>query len=481
MTGARLGSAPVIAVIGAGFSGTLLSLQLLRRGPPSARVVLIDRQLPFGRGQAYATPNPSHLLNVPAGRMSAFRDRPHDFLDWLKAQSAETLEGVDPSEGSFVPRRLFGAYVRNLLNEELKRPGIGDRFDLLHGNVQSIEECGPSLVLDLGPDRALEADIVVLAIGNFPPAPIPIADMGFYDSPYYRTDPWSPACFSDLDPVAPVLLVGTGLTMMDAVISLTDQGHVGPIHAISRRGLLPRRHAAGPVHPASHSAWSLPSRIAALTRLVRADANRAVAEGGSWQPVMDGLRPFTQDIWQAMPLAERQRFLRHLRPWWDAHRHRMAPDVAERIAAAQANGQLRIRAGRLCSMDVADGAVDVRYRPRGQEDLKATWVARVINCSGPCCDYARVDHPLVRSLLERGLVRPDALRLGLDVSATCALLDHEGAISRRLFAIGPVTKGAFWEMTAVPNLRRQCEELAIQLASMIPTASPGADAMLERR
>ena len=140
MTGARLGSAPVIAVIGAGFSGTLLSLQLLRRGPASARVVLIDRQLQFGRGQAYATPNPSHLLNVPAGRMSAFRDRPHDFLNWLKTQSAETLEGVDPSEGSFVPRRLFGTYIRNLLNEELKRPDLGDRFDLLHGDVQSIEE-----------------------------------------------------------------------------------------------------------------------------------------------------------------------------------------------------------------------------------------------------------------------------------------------------------------------------------------------------
>jgi uncharacterized NAD(P)/FAD-binding protein YdhS len=265
----------------------------LRRGPASARVVLIDRPLQFGRGQAYATPNPGHLLNVPAGRMSAFRDRPHDFLDWIKAQSAETLEGVDPGEDSFVPRRLFGAYIRNLLNEELKRPDIGDRFDLLHGDVQSIEECGQSLVLDLGRDRALEADIVVLAIGNFPPAPIPIANMGFYDSPYYRADPWSP--------------------------------------------------------------------------------------------------------------------------------------------------------------------------------------------TGPSCDYARIDHPLVRSLLERGLVRPDALRLGLDVSTTCAMLDREGAISRRLFAIGPVTKGAFWEMTAVPDLRRQCEDLATQLTSVIPPASPGADAMLERR
>ncbi|HEY2132608.1 MAG TPA: FAD/NAD(P)-binding protein [Acetobacteraceae bacterium] len=483
MAAPKSDAAPVIAVIGAGFSGSLLSLQLLRRCPAPVRVALIERNLQFGRGQAYATANPSHLLNVPAGRMSAFRDRPHDFLNWLQAQPAETLDGVEASEGSFAPRSLFGAYIRHLLNEELKRDDLGDRFELIRGDVQSIDQTGPRTTLDLGRNRVLQADIAVLAVGNFPPEPVPIADMGFYDSPLYRADPWSPDSYTDLDPTAPVLIIGTGLTMVDAVISLIDQGHTGTIHAISRRGLVPRRHLAGPVPTAAAPGWSLPSRVAALTRLLRADADKAVAEGRSWQPVMDGLRPFTQEIWQAMPQPEQSRFLRHLRPWWDVHRHRIAPAVADRTDAARAGFQLCIQPGRIRSMEVSGGVVAVRFRPRGGEALETIRVARVINCSGPCCDYARIAHPLVRCLMENGLVRPDALSLGLDVSTTCALLDRDGAISRRLFAVGPVTKGAFWEMTAVPDLRRQCEDLAAHLAAVIQpkASSSGASGTIAQR
>jgi uncharacterized NAD(P)/FAD-binding protein YdhS len=447
-----------IAIIGAGFSGTLLALHLLRRCPPGTRITLIERNRQFGLGQAYATGNPGHLLNVPVGRMSAFHDRPLDFLHWLQSRPPEELGGVEPTAGSFVPRRLFGAYVRHLLNREIKG-AHRDQLALARGAVIGLDRSVHPLVLTLDRGAPIEADLAVLAVGNFPPAPPQVLESSFYDSPHYRPDPWAPDALSELDPAAPVLLVGTGLTMVDVVISLLDQGHYGPIHALSRRGLLPRRHQAGP--PPPETSFAYPTSITALTRTLRDEA-----EVGDWRAVVDSLRPFTQDLWQALSLADKQRFLRHLRPWWDVHRHRMAGPVADRIEAALAARQLRIHVGRLRDFRIEDGMVDVVYRPRGTDATASLLAARVINCAGPGADYARISDPLVRTLLQDGTARPDQLRLGLDVTATCALRLGSGAISRRVFAVGPVTKAAFWEMTAVPDIRRQCELLAQHLASL---------------
>jgi len=265
-------------------------------------------------------------------------------------------------------------------------------------------------------------------------------------------------------------LLGTGLTTVDAVISLLDQGHRGRIHALSRRGLLPRRHAAVPVPPPEHEPY--PTAVNALTRFLRRETARATAQGSGWQPVIDELRPFTVDVWQVMSLPDRKRFLRHLRPWWDVHRHRMAAQVADRIDAARAGGQLHILVGRVRDYRVTDGQVEVQYRPRRQEGLATIAVSRVVNCAGPGADFDRIQEPLIRDLLRDGVVRPDPLRLGLEVTGNCALLNREGAISRRLFAVGPVTKGTFWEITAVPDIRRQTEKLAEYLAGLVKAAPP---------
>ncbi len=452
-----------IAVIGAGFSGTLLTLHLLRHCPPPTRLVLIERNSQFGRGLAYATGNASHILNVPAGRMSAFHDRPNDFLEWLTNHPDSEI-GIVVDAGTFAPRRQFGAYIRALLNDEIKRSGRG-RLELVKGDVKGLDQ---NLVLTLDRDRTLHADFVVLAMGNFPPEPMPVANPAFYDTAFYRSDPWAADALTDLEPDAPVLLLGTGLTAMDAVISLLDQGHKGPITAISRRGLLPRRHAAVPLPAPEHEAF--PTAVNALTRFLRKETERATVQGSGWQPIIDELRPFTVDVWQGMPLPDRKRFLRHLRPWWDVHRHRMAAQVADRIDAGRACGQLRILVGRVRNYAIKDNFVEVQYRPRRQDALATIETARVINCAGPGADYDRIQEPLIRDLLADGVVRPDPLRLGLDVTGNCALRNRHGAISRRLFAVGPVTKGTFWEMTAVPDIRRQTEKLAEYLASLIKAA-----------
>jgi uncharacterized NAD(P)/FAD-binding protein YdhS len=256
--------------------------------------------------------------------------------------------------------------------------------------------------------------------------------------------------------------------MVDVTISLLDQGHRGQIIALSRRGLLPRRHTAVPAPATEHAPF--PTAVNALARFIRQQTRHATDQGGSWQPIIDELRPFTVDVWQTMPLRDRARFLRHLRPWWDVHRHRMAAQVADRIEAAGAGGQLTIVSGRVRDYDLRPQMVRIHYRPRGQQSEATVDVVRVINCAGPGADYDRIADPLIRSLLQHGVVRPDPLRLGLDVTGNCALLHKDGAISRRLFAVGPVTKGTFWEMTAVPDIRRQTEKLAEYLAALVKAA-----------
>jgi len=468
MVGSSSMTQPTIAVIGAGFSGALLALHLLRRCPPHAHVELIDRDRSFGRGMAYGTSNPSHVLNVPAGRMSAFVDRPTDFLDWLGRQPEEVVPADMRGPGSFASRKLYGDYIHEMLAEQA---GKQDRLRLVHGDVVSLDRSGDPLVLHTDEGTRIEADLAVLAIGNFPPAPPQVEDMGFYDDPLYRPDPWAEPALSELDPAAPVLLIGTGLTTVDIVISLLDQGHTGPIHALSRRGLLPRRHAPAAANVLAASG-PYPATARGLTRHLREDAERALENGGDWRTVVDALRPFTQDVWQAMPTEERARFLRHPRAWWDVHRHRMAGAVADRIDGALASGQLRIHAGRITGYRPHDMMVDVLVRPRGSAEETAIPAARVVNCAGTFADFARIPHPLVRSLLASGVARPDPLRLGLDVTASGALRNRAGDVSRRLFAVGPVTKSTFWEITAVPDIRRQCETLAQHVAGLVRPPAP---------
>jgi uncharacterized NAD(P)/FAD-binding protein YdhS len=255
-----------------------------------------------------------------------------------------------------------------------------------------------------------------------------------------------------------VLLIGSGLTMADVVASLDGLGHEGPITAISRRGLVSHAHARveGAI-PAD-----LARRGETLSRALRRLRIRA-AEIGDWRLAFDGLRGETQDLWQALPEATRRRFLRHLRPYWEVHRHRMAPPTAARIAAHLASGRLRVLAGRVERLDSVAQGLSASWRPRGERALQILRINRAINCTGPEGDPSRSDQPLIDALLAQGLARPDPLGLGLNVDEDGRLIGQSGAISAGLFAIGPIARGALWEITAVPDIRVQARRLAKRL------------------
>ncbi|WP_178133753.1 FAD/NAD(P)-binding protein [Vineibacter terrae] len=439
---------PSIAIVGAGASGTLLALQLSRKVPAGTRIVLIERNAQFGVGLAYSTQNPNHLVNIPNGRMSAFDDQPNHFVDWMQRQSPHILDGAPAAGSAFAPRRVYGAYLRDLLIAVKPAPKI------LHEEVVSIEVRGGLSRLRCASGRVLPASLVVFATGNDRPA-TPDAP-GLKEAPFWRPDSWRMDAFATLDPGLPVLLIGTGPTAVDAVITLLDQGHVGLIYTVSRRGLLSRSHGPSVVMPIQ---LPLHAGLGELTRFVRQEAD---ASGGNWRGVIDAVFPFLQDIWRSLSLAERQRFLRHLRPWWDVHRQRMPEKVAARIDAACTSGQLHILAGRITQCE--SNAVWLRLR--GGRDTRLE-VGRVVNCSGPCTDPARSDDPLTQAILRDGLARPDECRLGLDVTRAGALLSRPGTVSRSLFALGPPTRGAFWDITAIPVIRRQSEVLAQHLADLM--------------
>jgi uncharacterized NAD(P)/FAD-binding protein YdhS len=443
---------PSFGIIGSGFSGSLLAVHLLRRLPKGCRVTLIDHRPGFGLGLAYSTANPSHLLNVRASRMSAFEDDPDHFLRWLATQSEALVRADD-----FVPRGLYGRYVQSLLAEQVWAEESNHGLYLFPDEAVDISVREDGAIIRMACGRSVTVDVAILAVGNFPPE-VPCGGEGLNSLSCYVADPWAEGRVTDIPPTDSVLVIGSGLTMVDLVLNLLDKGHQGPLIALSRRGVLPHRHVDG-VCPVP---WDMSNSSQPLSHLLRDVRRRAKTE--DWRSVVDGLRSHFQGWWQDLSLADKRRFLRHLRPWWDSHRHRMAPAVAKRLDDALESGKLTVLAGRIAGVSEKQEGVAIAFRPRGGGEIRSLTVGHVVNCSGPSSDYGRVAQPLLRRLLDEAKIRPDMLRLGLDVDSDLRLTNGLGQSNDRLYALGPITRGRFWEITAVPEIRRQARWLAEHLA-----------------
>ncbi|QEH38220.1 FAD dependent oxidoreductase [Aquisphaera giovannonii] len=444
-----------VAIVGGGFSGTMVAVHLARAG--GVRVVLAEKGDRLARGAAYGSRCERHLLNVPAGLMSALPDEPSHFLDWLRGRDPEA------GAGTFAPRMTYGDYLAGLLGDAAST----GRVDLIRDEVVDLE-AGPRLVLRTSGGRAIEAERVVLALGNPPPG----EPAGMAITPGLRgyvPNPWEPGALDGLAGDEPIGLIGTGLTAVDLVVEAMAKGHRGPIVAISRHGSLPQAHrpSAGPPRPHVLAAGR-PATARALLRTVRAEADRCRSEGGDWRSVIDGIRPVAQDVWRSLEVPERDRFLRHLASRWDVHRHRIAPEVEEVLASATLAGRLRVVAGRVESIEPDGDSLAVRVRGRGRADSEVLAFGRLINCTGPSRDIRDRAPMLVRSLFGRGIARPGPLALGLDAGASGALLDRDGNPSDRVFAIGPLLKEGLWETTAVRELRVQARDLAEHLLGRRP-------------
>jgi uncharacterized NAD(P)/FAD-binding protein YdhS len=448
-----------VAIIGGGFSGAILAAQLLRHSGPSLSVVVVEKSSSVGRGQAYGTDSRSLLLNVRARNMSAFPDDPHHFLRWAQSN-------YDPATGpgSFLPRAVYGHYVQAVLNETAQSTGK-PRLEWIRDEAITLSPTAAGTTeIHLRGGRRLLANRFVFAMGNFPPGD-PLASWDAKNGFRYFRDPWSADAFEGVEALDSILLVGSGLTSVDVAVQLRIRGCRGTIHVVSRHGLLPQPHKATDACPPF---WkeSSPKSARGLLRLVREQVHEAVQQGIEWQSVVDSLRPLVARIWQSLPELERRRFLRHLRPYWEVHRHRAAPQIAQSIAKQISGGQIQLHAGRITDYKEDANGIKITYRDRKSGEANSLRVDRVINCTGPESDYRRLESPLMSSLLVKGLARPDALFLGLDVSLDGALIGRDGTTSEALFAVGPARKGSLWESTAVPELREQIHKLAQHLIKL---------------
>jgi uncharacterized NAD(P)/FAD-binding protein YdhS len=440
-----------VIIVGGGASGVLLAYQLLHQSSCNLRVTLIEQRPDIGRGIAYHTGNPDHLLNVRAANMSALPDQPDHFWRWLVSRQDEVPLCPDPY--CFVPRRVYGDYIASLLEQGASDCTDGQRLTIVRGTCVDVSEDSDAAIATLDDGRCLAGDTIVLATGHDMRASNP-----------GHADPWTPPSAAPIDADATVLILGTGLTMVDYVLSLLRGGHRGPIIAMSRRGLLAKPHRR--VDPARIAETDVPfgASVSQLTRWLRARVERHAAEGGDWRGVIDGLRPYTQRLWRELPLTSKRRFLEHARAWWDVHRHRMAPEVEARITGALYDGQLSLIAAKIVRIEPNDAGAAVAYRLRGDTETRQLQVGTVVDCSGIVKDPRATPNPAVRSLFQRGLACVGPLCIGIETDPDCAIVDREGVPSRRLFAVGPLTRAAFWEIIAIPDIRNQCAELAALLS-----------------
>jgi uncharacterized NAD(P)/FAD-binding protein YdhS len=467
-----------IAIVGAGFSGTSVAINLLRlAGREPLHIVLIDRGN-VGRGLAFAKRPFPYLLNVPAGRMSASSVDPDGFLEYARRQ--HPYAGAE----DFLPRELYGDYLESSLTAAERTSASCVRLERVRGSVIALERQPRDGALDLLlEDRSrLRADAVVLALGNPPPARLRAA-ASLVDSPQYVSDPWAqPLRFRGGERV---LIVGTGLTMADVTLAAHGMSKGGAqVHAISRHGLLPPTQSNfRPLVSEAASARLLSAAGISLKRLVRearALAEDAQLRGGDWREVIGLVRGLGPRLWAGLNSDERRRFLRHVRCYWDAHRHRLPECTWNTLNEMRRHGKLRIDAGRILRLEHRGPQVRVTWRPRGAGATSTLLVDRVINCTGPDYDLRSGHDRLLRSLLAQGLAQPDPLGLGLLTDERGALQDGRGRGPGRLYYLGPMLRPRHWEVTAVQELRVYAEQLAAHLAApvafgdRVTSASPSA-------
>lgn len=468
-----------IVIVGGGLAGTLVAVQLLRRAAPGTLITLVERRPPVGRGVAYSTQADVHLLNVPVERMGAFPDDPGHFLRWVGERTGRPGFPAAVTHGDFLPRRLYGDYIGYVLTEARQQADPTISFTVRTGEVVDLDELsgGSAARVYFADGSTLVADHVVMAIGNLPGEYPCKSGRAVYRGRRYVHVPWNADAIEGIAPDSTVLIAGQGLTAVDIILQLVEGGHRGEILCLSRRGrplLAHREHAR---YPDFLSTEEAPRTIRALVRRIRAEVAKAARAGYDWRGVIDALRPHSARLWAALDWSERARFLRHVRPYWEIHRHRLAPGVAACIDELALNGRVRFLAGRFRHLEETADGLCVTWRPRGGDEDSTLQVSKLINCTGPRTDYSKYQHPLLINLLARGLIDHDPLALGIAATHDGRVQRYRGSAIPWLHTLGAPLKGMRWESTAAPEIRAQAATL---VGNILSDSAMSASAPLTR-
>jgi uncharacterized NAD(P)/FAD-binding protein YdhS len=459
-----------ILIVGGGLSGALLAAQLLRL-PGKRQVLVIEPRAELGRGEAYSAVELGHTLNGNAARMSVDPYNSDDLTQWLSEFIAaggwpESDQQQVPVSELFPPRGIFGLYVQQRLAEAQAVGGQnGSSVEHVRGEVVDLQTDKTGALLTLGDGTQLRGTFAVLATGMFAAARTSQTESSGLNAA--AVDPWDVSAMARLDRQSTVLIIGSGLTMVDAVVSLEQAGHRGPIEVFSRHGLLPHVRRQPPTWVdflAEDPSIRSPRQ---LMRELRRQCQAAMAAGIDWQAPLDTVRAHIGRLWNQATDVQRRQFVRHVRPWWESHHHRSPPLSAELVERLHAEGRLRIQAASFKGLEPsADGQLSIRIRRRGEAHTTLVSGAALINSSGIEYDWRRVARPLPQQLLARGLIQPGPLALGIAADAGGALVNANGQVADRLFAMGPPLRGMWWESTAVTDVASQAKALAQRLVEL---------------
>ncbi|MGN7293941.1 FAD/NAD(P)-binding protein [Rhizobium sp. SAFR-030] len=446
-----------VAVVGAGFSAIAATINLLRLLPASSRIAVVGDDPGFGRGTAYRSEFYQHRLNVPAARMSIYPDQPEDFLDWL-AEAGREVGG-----GDFASRSDFGLYLRDRLAALLRDRANRPRVDFIKSRAIGCIDISPSTTLiRLVDNDELAACHTILCLGvGTAPLPVPADAIAASIRTKIVDNPWRLGWLTQVGRDDRICMLGSGLTMVDQVLALRARGHRGTVDVLSRRGLVPHPHLDQPTPPV---APQLPdtTQLSALLQAIRHE----VRQGAPWRSVLDGLRPQTQRLWQQLSVAQKGRFLRHALAWWTVHRHRLAPDVGREFQTLIDDGTVKVHAGYLQRIEASGAGALITYRSRGSAEMNRIGADWIVNCTG--MERAGIRHsPLLQTMAQRGLLQGDPLGLGVVVDDRAHLVAADGRVHPHIFAVGALTAGRFWEITAVPDIRVQAQAVASEIAQAV--------------
>ncbi|MEE4691810.1 FAD/NAD(P)-binding protein [Pseudomonas alliivorans] len=455
-----------LAIIGAGFCGTVAAIEFINVCNVPTKLIMIEQTGTFGPGVAYGNQSRNHVLNVPAGNMSALQDQPDSFLEYCQRNNLGT------SSGDFVPRREYGRYLSALLDSAISSCSAILVIERIHAEAIEIKETSAGASVRLSDDRCMNADHVLLACGNFPPStPKPFTSIK--NHPGYMDAPWGlpPLKSRTIRPSDSILLIGSGLTALDMIGRLAEEGHEGHVTALSRRGLQPQVHRGHSRYTALHSKVTREAicsvEATALTYVKIVRQLIADSPDADWRDIIAALRPCTAELWYRLPYKEKLRFLRHVKPYWESHRHRAAPEANEFLKYLKASGRFTLVKGRLITATVTDDQVVCQILNTANRSTVVSAFDVVINCTGPNTSVTSAESPLVQQLLKDGIIVADALGLGILLDTDFSVVTSKRTTVKWLSYVGPMLKSMFWEATAVPELRQHVRTHAARLAKQI--------------
>ena len=447
-----------VAIVGGGFTGAVFAIHLSRMAKRPLDIAIIEPRDRLGRGLAYDTADPDHRLNAPLEVHLVYPDAPDHLRGWYAAHSdtARDPEALASDGNIYMRRGEFGRYVEEQLRAQFDGSPSGSTIRHVQSRVLAAQRASRGYRLTLDDRWELTAGLTVLAAGYDRPNVPPPFDRRISGRPGFFGDPWDTARLREIPADARVLLLGVAQTASDAIAVLLRSGHRGPIASVSRRGLRTRRRpeaGSGPppdlvdriVRPVSlfTAAHGRHISVRRLLRTLRSEALRVEETGGTWLEPLGALRDSVWDVWPALPLAEKRRFLRHLRVWYDVHRFQLPPQVETRIADAEEAGQVTFEAASCVSATCEGGALSVTLQRRGSGEHSRKTFDVIVNCTGPEMRPDRSMNPFVRMLAAQGWAAPHPAGVGFSVDEQCRAIDAGGRADPHLRIVGPLTYGAF--------------------------------------